>query len=81
MKLVEADRDLSNEICSACYKWVKGDGPEPYSPAVASLTVMVHDLADRAFDVGAKALASELRRLCPGDTLLKTLLTELGYPT
>lgn len=45
------ERTFDNEVlCPAVYKWVKGDGSEPYSPVVASLTVLVHDLlqADRA---------------------------------
>ena len=45
-------RELGNEICDACYKWVKGDGPEPYSPAVASLVVMVAKLCERAHAEG-----------------------------
>lgn len=35
------DNDI---VCPAIYKWVKGDGPEPYSPVVASLTVLVCSL-------------------------------------
>jgi hypothetical protein len=39
------DHDFDNKVvCPAIYTWVKGDGPEPYSPAVASLTVLVLDL-------------------------------------
>ena len=42
------DPTFDNEVvCPAIYKWVKGDGPEPYSPTVASLTVMVCDLIRR----------------------------------
>lgn len=42
------DTTFDNEVvCRSVYKWVKGDGPEPYSPTVASLTVMVCDLIKR----------------------------------
>lgn len=34
----------SEVVCRAVYAWVKGDSPEPYSPAVASLTCLVLDL-------------------------------------
>lgn len=44
--------ELGNEVCSTCYKWVKGTGPEPYSPAVAELTVKVLNLCERAYAEG-----------------------------
>lgn len=38
---------FDNEVvCRAVYAWVKGDGPEPYSPVVASLTVLVGRIVD-----------------------------------
>lgn len=43
-------KEFDNEVvCRAVYAWVKGGGPEPYSPVVASLTSLVLDIvrADR----------------------------------
>lgn len=42
-----ADAFDNDIVCPAVYKWLKGDGPEPYSVAVASLTVLVLDLLER----------------------------------
>lgn len=42
---------FDNEVvCRAVYAWLKGDGYEPYSPVVASLTCLVMDIvrAERA---------------------------------
>jgi hypothetical protein len=55
------DTDFDNKVvCPAIYKWVKGDGPEPYSPAVASLTVLVLDLLKRDRQRQLEALRAEL---------------------
>jgi hypothetical protein len=38
-------REFDNEVvCRVMYAYVKGNGPEPYSPAVAHLTCLVLDL-------------------------------------
>lgn len=40
-------KEFDNEIvCRAVYAWVKGSGPEPYSPTVASLTCLVLAIVD-----------------------------------
>jgi len=48
---------MSNKTADACYKFVKGDGPEPYSPAVAALFVFVDAIEEAAFKRGFEACA------------------------
>lgn len=39
--------EFDNEVvCRAVYAWLKGDGSEPYSPVVASLTRLVLEIVD-----------------------------------
>jgi hypothetical protein len=40
------DREFGNKVCDALYAWVKGDGPEPYAPRVASLVTLVLKLLE-----------------------------------
>lgn len=47
----EFDSDDPNWAADAAYAWVKGDGPEPYAPAVASLCVLLR----AAYDAGKEA--------------------------
>lgn len=41
------DYTFDDVVCRVVYDWLKGDGPEPYSVAVSSLTVMVLGLIKR----------------------------------
>lgn len=46
---------MSNQTADKCYAFVKGDGPEPYSPAVAALYVFVDAIEEEAFKRGFEA--------------------------
>jgi hypothetical protein len=56
-------REQSNAICDACYKWVKGDGPEPYSPEVADLTAFVMALCKAVEESTIANIVVSLRSL------------------
>jgi hypothetical protein len=36
----------NNALCDLAYAYVKGDGPEPYAPAVGSLLVLLRKVRD-----------------------------------
>lgn len=61
---MDAHKFDNEVVCTAVYMWLKGDGHEPYSPVVASLTCLVMDIvrAERFRGYLASGKADEITR-------------------